>query len=331
MPLKTVILGGGAMATACALLLAEQAEHEVVLWARNPQYAEEMQQLRENRRLLPGITIPAGVAITSDIATAARNADFYVVSIPSKHLRASLEQIGSFLERGVPVVSVVKGIEVDTLLRPSQIIAELLGPRPVIALSGPSHAEEIARRLPASVVAAAPQRDLAKQVQAMFTTDRFRVYTNTDLVGTELAGALKNVIGIAAGISDGLGYGDNAKAAMMTRGIVEMSRFGEVMGADPTTFSGLAGIGDLITTCVSPHGRNRAVGERLGRGETLNDILSSMQAIAEGVTTTKAVRGIAQLKRIDMPLVEAVYDVLFNQISPLEVTNKLMTRPLKSE
>ena len=165
----------------------------------------------------------------------------------------------------------------------------------------------------------------------MFTTDRFRVYTNTDLVGTELAGALKNIIGIAAGISDGLGYGDNAKSAMITRGIVEISRFGVALGADPNTFAGLAGIGDLITTCVSPHGRNRAVGERLGRGETLVQILDTMQAVAEGVTTTNAIHGLAISKGIEMPIVNEVYDVLFNEKSPLEATNSLMCRPLKEE
>lgn len=331
MAVKTTILGGGAMATACAILLAENRDQQVTIWARNQQYAEEMQTTRENKRLLPGIPIPEGVQITSDLREAVQDASFYVISIPSKHLRESLTTIGGQLKPHVPVVSVVKGMEPKTFLRPSEIIAEIIGQRPFVALSGPSHAEEIGNRLPASVVAASEDVELARQVQQMFTTDRFRVYTNTDLIGTELAGALKNIIGIAAGISDGLGYGDNAKSAMITRGIVEITRFGVALGADPNTFAGLAGIGDLITTCVSPHGRNRAVGERLGKGETLSQILASMQAVAEGVSTTSAIHGLALSRGIEMPIVNEVYEVLFHEKSPTEATDSLMCRPLKEE
>lgn len=328
---KTTILGGGAMATACAILLAENKDHDVTIWARNSAYAADMSATRENKRLLPGIQIPDRITITSNIEEALADADFYVASIPSKHLRASFTEIGSYLAAGVPMISVIKGMEAKTFLRPSQIINEMTGDRPVISLSGPSHAEEIANRLPASVVAASEDLELGKTVQEMFTTDRFRVYTNQDLIGTELAGALKNIIGIAAGISDGLGYGDNAKSALITRGIVEITRFGVSLGADPNTFSGLAGIGDLITTCVSPHGRNRAVGYRLGQGETLAEILDTMQAVAEGVTTTNAIHGLAKQEGIEMPLVNEVYEVLFNDKSPEEATNSLMCRPLKEE
>lgn len=319
------------MATACAILLAENQEQNVTLWARNSEYAQDMERRRENVRLLPGIHIPESIEITSDIAAAAADADFYVASIPSKHLRDSLVTIQEHLVPEVPVVSVIKGMEAGTHLRPSEIITQVTGSRPVIALSGPSHAEEIANRLPASVVAASDDETLAETVQRMFTTDRFRVYTNTDLVGTELAGALKNIIGIAAGISDGLGYGDNAKSAMITRGIVETTRFGVAFGADPYTFSGLAGIGDLITTCVSPHGRNRAVGYRLGQGETLSDILQTMHAVAEGVTTTEAIHDLAKQHQIDMPIVNEVHAVLFDGKSPVEATDSLMCRPLKHE
>lgn len=328
---KITILGGGAMATACAILLAENSQQAVTIWARNPAFAEEMQTHRENKRLLPGIPIPDRISITSDIHRATAQADCYVASIPSKHLRESLQLLAPHLRPQIPVISVIKGMEAETFRRPSQIITEISGERPVISLSGPSHAEEIAKRLPASVVAACPDLELAKKVQKMFTTDRFRVYTNPDLIGTELAGALKNIIGIAAGISDGLGYGDNAKAAMITRGIVEITRFGVAMGADPNTFAGLAGIGDLITTCVSPHGRNRAVGERLGRGESISHILATMQAVAEGVTTTQAIQGLAISRAIEMPLVNEVYQVLFSEKSPLEATDSLMRRPLKEE
>ncbi|MFQ5734269.1 MAG: NAD(P)H-dependent glycerol-3-phosphate dehydrogenase, partial [Planctomycetaceae bacterium] len=230
-----------------------------------------------------------------------------------------------------PVVSVIKGLERDTFMRPSEIIADVLGFRAVVALGGPSHAEEIARRLPASVVAASGDVALAKEVQAIFTTDRFRVYTNLDIVGVELAGALKNVIAIAAGICDGLNYGDNAKSALLTRGIVEITRFGRAFGAEQSTFAGLAGMGDLITTCISPYGRNRMVGERLGGGETLPEILDSMDAVAEGVTTTKSVFELADRKGIEMPITAEVHAVLFEGKSPVEATDSLMGRPPKGE
>jgi glycerol-3-phosphate dehydrogenase (NAD(P)+) len=239
--------------------------------------------------------------------------------------------VAASIPAGVPVVSVIKGIESGTLSRPSMIMSETLGPRPVIVLSGPCHAEEAARRLPASLVAASEDADWAVRVQDAFTTDRFRVYTNRDVIGVEVAGALKNVIAIAAGISDGLGYGDNAKSALMTRGIVEMMRFGVALGAQPTTFWGLAGIGDLITTCVSPHGRNRRVGERLARGETLAAISTEMTGVAEGVSTCPAVIGLASKHGVEMPIATEVHRVLFEGKDPVEATDSLMQRPPKSE
>jgi glycerol-3-phosphate dehydrogenase (NAD(P)+) len=328
---KTTILGSGAMATACSILLAEHAGQEVAIWARNPDIARELDQKRENARLLPGIPIPPQVQITADIEQALEGAELLVAAIPSQYLRTSLEQLAKHLTRNRPVISVVKGMENETFLRPSQIIEETIGSRAVAALSGPSHAEEIARRLPASVVAASGDISLARQVQEMFSTDRFRVYTNADLIGVELAGALKNIIGIAAGICDGLGYGDNAKAALMTRGIVEISRFGVALGAEPETFSGLAGVGDVITTCISPYGRNRQVGERLGRGETLEQILKTMDAVAEGVSTTRAVHHLAEQKGIDMPITAEVYAVLFENKPAVEATDSLMSRPPREE
>lgn len=331
MPPKTTILGSGAMATACAILLAEHPGQEVSMWARSRDVADELNATRRNERLLPGIAIPPQIQITHNVEDALRGAEFLVVAIPSKFLRESLEGLSPHLTGNRPVISVVKGLEIDTLLRPSQIIAETIGSRAVIALSGPSHAEEIARRLPASVVAASGDVKLAKRVQELFSTDRFRVYTNQDLIGAELAGALKNVIGIAAGICDGLGYGDNAKSALLTRGIVEITRFGVALGAEPETFQGLAGIGDLITTCVSKFGRNRLVGERLGKGESLQQILSTMEAVAEGVSTTNAVYHLAEQKGIDMPITSEVYAVLFEGKSPKEATNTLMSRPTREE
>ena len=331
MTTKITILGGGAMATACSILLAEHADQEVAVWARTPEYAEQIQRDRENRRLLPGVRLPDNVSVTSDIERALDNAEFIVAAVPTQFLRSSLEDIRKYLTRQRPVISVIKGIENETFLRPSEIIAEVLGSRAVVALSGPSHAEEIGRRLPATVVAASGDLGLARQVQRMFNTQRFRVYTNLDLIGVELAGALKNVVAIAAGISDGLGYGDNAKSALMTRGLVEMTRFGLRFGAEASTFTGLAGMGDLITTCVSSYGRNRRVGERLGRGDSLAKILSEMEAVAEGVATAKSVFEISEQEGIETPIMSEVYRVLFEDKGAAEATNSLMLRPLRAE
>ena len=328
---KFTILGGGAMATACAILLAEKSHQQVTIWARNPDYARDMQSSRENKRLLPGVPIPDGVEITSDINAAVSDAGLLVASIPTKHLRRGLEAIKASVNDGTPVVSVIKGIENGSFLRPSEVITDVLGPREVVALGGPSHAEEIARRLPASVVAASTNSELARSVQDSFTTERFRVYTNNDLVGVELAGALKNVIAIAAGICDGIGYGDNAKSALMTRGLVEIIRFGVQLGAQVETFSGLAGIGDLITTCTSSHGRNRRVGELLGQGKTREQIIEEMVAVAEGLTTTSSIVDLATQHGIEMPITREVYAVLFEGKSPKQATDDLMCRPSRSE
>jgi glycerol-3-phosphate dehydrogenase (NAD(P)+) len=331
MPTKIAILGGGAMATACSILLAEQSGQQVTIWARTPEFADEMQRERENRRLLPGVHLPENIHVTSDLERAVVDADYLVASIPTQFLRASLHDVRRRLCRQLPVISVIKGIENETFQRPSEIIGEVLGGNAVVALSGPSHAEEIGRRLPATVVAASNDLGLARQVQKMFNTERFRVYTNLDVVGVELAGALKNVIAIAAGISDGLGYGDNAKSALMTRGLVEMSRFGLRFAAQAPTFTGLAGMGDLITTCTSRYGRNRSVGERLGKGESIGQILKSMTSVAEGVTTAKSVFEMAEQEGIEMPIIAEVYRVLYKAKSPVEATNSLMLRPLRSE
>lgn len=328
---KVTILGSGAMATACAVVLAEHPHQEVSIWARNPAHAEQIRRDRENRRLLPGIQIPDRVQVTSDIEQALTGAEYLLAAVPTQFLRSSLLELRPLLTQGRPVISVIKGIENGTFLRPSEIISSVLGNRDVVALSGPSHAEEIARRLPTTVVAASADLGLARQVQKIFGTDRFRVYTNLDLVGVELAAALKNVVAIAAGISDGLGYGDNAKSALLTRGLVEMTRFGMRFGADAATFHGLAGFGDLITTCVSPFGRNRRVGQRLGNGETLQEILASMDSVAEGVATARSVFDIAEQEGIDMPITGEVYRVLFENKSPAEATNSLMHRPQRSE
>jgi glycerol-3-phosphate dehydrogenase (NAD(P)+) len=319
------------MATACAVLLAEQPHQVVRVWARSEEHAREIREHRENRRLLPGIRVPESICVTADILEAVRSADLLIVAIPTRYLRDTLSGLAPHLTQNRPVVSVVKGLENDTFLRPSEIITEVLGSRAVVALGGPSHAEEIARRLPATVVAASGDLALARRVQQMFSTDRFRVYTNPDLIGVELAGALKNVIAIAAGICDGLGFGDNAKSALMTRGIVEMTRFGVALGAEAATFNGLAGIGDLITTCISPYGRNRLVGERLGRGESLEAILASMEAVAEGINTTHSVFDLSEQRGIEMPITAEVHAALFEGKSPEAATRELMMRPPREE
>jgi len=331
MTTKITVLGGGAMATACAILLAEHDGQQVSVWARNPDYADQMQRDRENKRLLPGVRLHDKISITSDIELALRDSEYLVAAIPTQFLRTCLQDMRPRLNRNRPVISVIKGIENETFMRPSEIITEVLGSRAVVAVGGPSHAEEISRRMPATVVAASGDLGLARQVQRMFNTERFRVYTNLDLIGVELAAALKNVVAIAAGISDGLGYGDNAKSSLMTRGLVEMTRFGQRFGAEASTFTGLAGMGDLITTCVSPYGRNRGVGVRLGKGETLEQILTSMDAVAEGVATSKSVFDIAEQEGIEMPITSEVFRVLYEHRSVAEATRSLMLRPLRAE
>lgn len=327
----TCILGSGAMGIACGCLLSQHPGQRVRLWGRDAAHISQMAAARENVRLLPGVHIPESIELTADIDAAIADATLLVVSIPSAYLRDALTRLAPHIPGQIPIVSVVKGMENSTQYRPSQIITETLGPHPLAVLAGPSHSEEICRQLPASVVSASENLELARRVQTMFSTDRFRVYTNSDLLGVELAGALKNVLAIAAGICDGLGFGDNAKSALVTRAIVEMTRFGVLLGADPSTFSGLAGLGDLITTCFSPYGRNRRVGERLGRGETLSQILQTMESVAEGVPTARSIYECSQRLKIEMPLTTEVYRVLFENKSPAEATTDLMLRPQKGE
>mgnify|MGYP002778049152 FL=1 len=325
------VLGDGAWGIATALLLASKTDHRVRLWSALPEAGAELQRQRENARLLPGVRIPEHIHLTTDAAEATREADLWVSVIPTVYLRTTLQRL--LREAGSPpaVVSLTKGIEIGTFARPSEIVAQVLQASRVAVLSGPSHAEEVSRGLPTSVVAASEDEALAHQVQQVFTTERFRVYSNLDPIGVELAGALKNVIGLAAGICDGMGYGDNARSALMTRGLVEMTRFGVALGADASTFAGLAGLGDLITTCVSPHGRNRSVGYRLGAGEKIADILASMSQVAEGVTTTKAAYESAQSMGLDLPIITEAYRVLYEGKSPIEAVPALMGRSPKGE
>ncbi|AGA27001.1 NAD(P)H-dependent glycerol-3-phosphate dehydrogenase [Singulisphaera acidiphila] len=327
---RVAILGAGGMGTALALLFAKTAR-SVQLWARDPGQASELVRTRENARHLPGVKLPVNVEVTPNACDATGGANLIVVAIPSAFLRATLEGLVEQIPPGIPVLSVVKGIENSTLARPSQIITEVLGRRPVAVLSGPSHAEELASGLPASVVVAGEAESLNREIRDALNQGTFRVYTNPDLIGVELAGALKNILGIAAGVCDGLGFGDNAKAALLTRGLVEISRFGVALGGDFSTFFGLAGVGDMVTTCYSPFGRNRSVGERIGRGERLEQILASMVNVAEGVPTTRSVHDLARQRGVEMPITDELYRVLFEGKSPHAAVTDLMIREPKVE
>ncbi len=327
---RVAILGAGGMGTALAMLFARRGL-KVRLWARDPATAAEMARTRENARHLPGVAIPPEIQILPNACDASAGVDLMVAAIPSAYLRATLNDLAERVPVNVPVLSVVKGIENDTLARPSRIIVEALGPRPVAVLSGPSHAEELARGLPASLVVAGEDEGLNESIRDALNSRSFRVYTNPDAIGVELAGALKNVLGIAAGICDGLGFGDNAKASLLTRGLVEMARFAVDQGARPSTFYGLAGVGDVVTTCYSPFGRNRAVGESLGRGRTLDETLAGMANVAEGVPTARSLHEWASRRGIAMPISDEVYRILFEGKSPLAAVTDLMDRDPKDE
>jgi glycerol-3-phosphate dehydrogenase (NAD(P)+) len=324
------VFGSGGWGTAVAVHLARKSGSAVRLWAARPDSATRLIAARENQSQLPGVAIPEAVRITADPAEAAAGADGWVIAVPTAFLRPTLTRLVAVYRPAVPVVSLTKGIEHDTFRRPSEIVAEVLGAAPVAVLSGPSHAEEVGLGLPTSVALACADAAAAAWVQETFGTDRFRVYTNADLVGVELAGALKNVLGIAAGVCDGLGFGDNAKAALLTRGLVEMTRFGVAHGADPATFAGLAGLGDLIATCFSPHGRNRRVGERLAKGEPLAAVTAGPQ-IAEGVYTSQSVYDRTQRMGIETPIMTGVYEVVHRGRPPLAAVQALLARSQKRE
>ena len=329
---RVAILGAGGMGTALAVVLARSGA-EVRLWSRDREHARQFAQTRVNERHLPEVPVPDAVAITADGAVALAGAELVVAAIPTAYLRTTLERLAAevSLPGSIPVLSVVKGIEWGTFARPSQIIEQAMGPRPIAVLSGPSHAEEMARGLPASVVVSGSDVPLNERIRDWLSHESFRVYTSTDAMGVELAGALKNILGIAAGICDGLGFGDNAKAALLTRGLVEIARLGVNLGARLETFYGLAGVGDLITTCYSRYGRNRAVGERIGQGETLDQVLAGMVNVAEGVPTTRSVHALARDRGVEMPITAELYRILFEDKAPRAAVVDLMVRLPKQE
>lgn len=330
--LKLAVLGDGAMGTACAILAHQRGITQVSLWSALADNGQLLQKHRENIHLLPGVKIPQAIELTMDADVALDRADLILVAVPTVYVRQTLTRIAPQLRvNTTPVVSVAKGLEVGTFLRPTEIIAELAGQRSLAVLSGPCHAEEAVRGKPTGLVVACNDPSLSSKVLRCFHGGAVRIYTGTDLVGVELAAALKNVIGIAAGISDGLGFGDNAKSALLSRALVEMTEFGVRHGAEARTFFGLAGLGDLITTCISPHGRNRALGERIGKGETLQQIQASTQKVAEGVYTAKSIQERCVALNLDMPICSAVYRVLYEQQPPRQAVQDLFAREPRSE
>jgi len=327
---NVTIVGDGAMGSVCAMLLCAKG-FRVTMWGYDVDQLAEIALRRQNVRFLPGHDLPDKLNFEADDRQACEHADAVISAVPCQYMRDVWRRLKPHLPAGAPVVSVTKGIEQDTLLRPTQILADVLGRRARCAvLSGPTIAEEIARGLPATATAAGAPA-LARQIQQMFNSDRFRVYTNTDLVGVELCGAVKNVIAIAAGILDGIGAGDNAKAALLTRGLAEIRRLGMAVGARDKTFAGLSGLGDLVTTCISPLGRNRTFGERVGRGMTPKDALAATPGVVEGVPTCRGVLELARKHEVEMPIAEAVHSVIFGHKSVRDAIHDLMVRRLKAE
>ncbi|MCB9833397.1 MAG: NAD(P)-dependent glycerol-3-phosphate dehydrogenase [Planctomycetes bacterium] len=327
---RIAVIGAGGWGTAVAGVLADKG-HEVELVAHDPEHLREMIERRENVTFLPGYRIPEPIRLGLDGSAALRGADIVVSAVPTKYLRTTWSVLAAATPKRAPVVSLTKGIETKTFLRASEIIHEYLPRNPVAVLSGPSHAEEVAQGMPTTVTIASRGRELGESLQRAFSTARFRVYTNKDLFGVEFSGAMKNVIALAAGIVDGLGFGDNTKSALLTRGLAEIVALGTALGAKRKTFYGMAGVGDLITTAFSPHGRNRAVGERIGRGETLEAILATSKKVAEGVGTTRAVHDLARTMKIEMPITTEVFRVLFKDKDPRLALTQLMTRKGKDE
>lgn len=330
--IKITILGDGAWGTTLAILLSKNG-HDVKVWSVFGEHLDLLDKTRENKKYLEGIKIPQNIVFEKDLKKAIESSDYIVFSIPSKFFRdiASKIKKENVILKNKVFISVVKGLEQKTLKRMTEILKEELGNIQTAVLSGPTIAIEVAKEFPALVVVASKNIKLAEGIQDIFINDYFRVYTSTDIVGVELGGPLKNIIAVVAGISDGLGFGSNAKAAILSRGIVEIQRLGQKMGAKRKTFYGLAGLGDLSTTCISPESRNRKLGERIAKGEGLKDIIDSTNSIIEGATTTEAAYQLSKKYKVDMPIVESVYNILYKKMLPVEALKKIMKRDKKSE
>ncbi len=330
--MKVIVFGAGGWGTALAATLSDNHE-QVYLYARNPALAIAMRQERVNSRYLPGVVLPDAVCITSDLPQAMNDAALLVIATPSHGVRDAARLFSNLLPENCSVVSATKGLEIDSGLRMSEGVAQenpSLSGR-LAVLSGPNHAEEVGRKIPSASVVACTDRSLAEWVQDALMTNYFRIYTNDDMAGVELAGALKNIIALAAGIADGLGFGDNTKAALMTRGLAEIARLGVACGADMATFSGLAGVGDLIATCTSPHSRNRRAGLKLARGVSIEEIQAESGMVVEGVRATAAAWSLSRARGVEMPITSALYEVLYNRLSARAAVVDLMARGKKHE
>ena len=327
---KAGVIGAGSWGTALAILLHENG-HQTTMWSIDPEEIEIIASKREHPMKLPGVRIPQEIKITGDLSEAIQGMDFLILAVPSPYVRGTAKSMAPFVAEKQIIVDVAKGIEEDTLMTLTKQIKEEIPKADVAILSGPSHAEEVAKKIPTICVVGAKTKETADYLQEMFMSSVFRVYTSPDMIGIELGGSLKNVIALAAGIADGLGYGDNTKAALITRGIAEITRLGIRMGGQPETFSGLSGIGDLIVTCASIHSRNRMAGYLIGQGRTMGEAMSEVKMVVEGVYSAKAALKLGKKYEVSMPIVEAVNEVLFNGKDAADAVNELMVRESRVE
>lgn len=326
---RVAVIGAGSWGTAVAAIAATNVS--TILWARRPELAEQIALKHENGDYLAGLPLPERLEATSDVRAAAEGADVLVMGVPSHGFRDVLAELTPSLAPGVPIVSLSKGLEQGTLLRMTEVIHEVAPNHPAGVLTGPNLAKEVLQGSPAAAVVAFEDDDVAEDLQMTFSTGTFRVYRNDDVVGCEVAGALKNVMALAAGMADGLGFGDNTKAALLTRGLAELTRLGVALGGNPLTFAGLAGMGDLVATCSSRQSRNRYVGEELGKGRKLDDIIAEMKMVAEGVKTARSVVALAERVGVEMPIAEQVVAVLDGDVAASDVIVRLMSRSAKAE
>ena len=327
---KISVLGAGSWGTALALLLYHNG-HEVTLWSALEDEVAMLLEKREHTSKLPGVKLPEEIAITSDLEGSLKNPDVAVLAVPSPFTRSTAERMAPFTKEGQIVVNVAKGVEENTLMTLSEIISEEIPQADVCVLSGPSHAEEVGKGIPTTCVVSAEKRETAEYLQSIFMSPVFRVYTTPDILGVELGGALKNVIALAAGTADGLGYGDNTKAALITRGIAEIARLGTKMGAKIETFYGLSGMGDLIVTCASVHSRNRKAGYLMGKGYAMKEAMDEVKMVVEGVYSAKAAKSLAEKYQVEMPIIEEVNKVLFENKPAADAVRDLMIRDKKVE
>ncbi|CAG7587503.1 NAD(P)H-dependent glycerol-3-phosphate dehydrogenase [Peptoniphilus senegalensis] len=328
--MNITLCGGGSWGTAIARLLSNKG-HRVNFYIRNKSVIDDIKKNKENSKYLPGAKFINEINLTNDLDGVLNDIDVFVIAIPTSSIREILEKISGKISKETIIVNLSKGIEVETLDRISEISSEVLKDNPFVALSGPSHAEEVGKDIPTTLVASSSNLKAAEIIQREFSTSIFRIYTNPDLVGVEIGGALKNIIALAAGMNDGLGYGDNSKAALMTRGIYEMSKLGISLGANPHTFNGLSGIGDLIVTCTSMHSRNRRAGILIGKGMSMDEACKEVGQVVEGVKTVKSAYKLSKLKNIEMPITMALYQVLYEDYDPNKAVYELMTRKNKDE